>query len=90
MLWRPPGTGQHPPAGKKKPDVFGLSWVLYWVAAVIWLWAADVSISVLGLSGIGAFGLIVAGIASWTVQRIRKALWKRRGRKILSDLRETP
>ena len=48
-----------------------------------WWWVIDPTWFVLSIS---AGSLIVAGVASWTVQRIRVVLWKRKGRRIRSDL----
>jgi len=95
------------PVRKKKTGVFGLAWVLCWIAVLIGMWVTDVtpanpewwratahpgwwwlmepqwffiSVSVLAL--------VVAGIASWTVQRTRVVLWNRKGKKILSELQK--
>jgi len=37
---------------------------------------------------VSVLALVVAGIASWTVQRTRVVLWNRKGKKILSELQK--
>ena len=72
---------------RKKTDVFGLSYVLYWMALIVWLWITDFEPADPGWwhSIMGVLGLLVSGLVSWTVFRIRIIRYDRKGRKILSD-----